>query len=254
MSSSDSLQRNASLSAAERRALYRVIFSRRDVRGQFIDTPVDEAVLSRILYAAHHAPSVGFMQPWNFILVKSRAVRQRVHAAFTKAHAEAAEMFSEEKRQTYRNLKLEGILDCPLNICVTCDTSRSGPVVIGRTHISTMDTYSSVCAIQNLWLAARAEGLGVGWVSILDEEQLSEILQLPEAVVPVGYLCLGHVRHFLEKPELENAGWLPRLDLRELVAFERWGGAPGEGDAALLKQLRADAEFPRRTQRPDPEG
>ncbi len=243
-------QQKGPVTAAECRALYRIIFSRRDVRSQFLNTPVDDAMLSRILYAAHYAPSVGFMQPWNFILVRSLETRRKIHSAFSKADSEAAEMFPQEKRELYRSLKLEGILDSPLNICITCDTSRAGPVVIGRTHISTMDAYSSVCAIQNLWLAARAEGLGVGWVSIIDEDELRRILQLPEHVLPVGYLCLGHVSHFLEKPELENAGWLPRLDLCNLVSFERWNGQPGREDEGIIKQLRENADFPQKKQQP----
>jgi len=142
------------ISAAERDGLYRTIFSRRDVRGQFKSDPIPDAVLSRILYAAHHAPSVGFMQPWNFIIVKSKKVRQRIHDLFSLAHQEAAAMFSDEKRDLYNGMKLEGIMESPVNICVTCDRQRTGPVVIGRTHISAMDLYSSVCAIQNLWPAA----------------------------------------------------------------------------------------------------
>ncbi len=147
-------------SDAERAAIYRTIFNRRDVRGQFLPDPVPDEVLARIMLAAHHAPSVGFMQPWNFLVVRSPEVKQRVHDAFAKAHAEAAMMFPEGKRDTYSKLKLEGIVESPINLCITCDRERTGPVVVGRTHIKTMDLYSSVCAVQNLWLAARAEGLG----------------------------------------------------------------------------------------------
>lgn len=132
-------------------------------------------------------------------------------------------MFPEEKRQRYQRFKLEGILESPLNLCVTCDRDRFGPVVIGRTANRVMDLFSSVCAVQNLWLAARAEGLGVGWVSIVHNRDLRGILGLPPRVVPVAYLCLGYVSHFPEKPELESAGWLPRLPLEDLVFCERWG-------------------------------
>jgi len=228
----------------ERDALYKTLFSRRDVRGQFKADPIPEEVLSRVLYAAHHAPSVGFMQPWNFILVQSQEVRQQVHRAFTKAHQEAAEMFPEEKQELYRSLKLEGIMESPLNICITCDRKRTGPVVIGRTHIKEMDVYSSVCAIQNLWLAARAEGLGVGWVSIFDQQRLKEILNIPEHVVPVGYLCIGHVDCFFLKPELESAGWLPRTPIEELVSFNSWNGQAGEENTPLLKELQQQQHFP----------
>lgn len=228
----------------ETNAIYDTIFKRRDVRGEYKDTPIPHDVISRILYAAHHAPSVGFMQPWDFILVKDMEVRNRIHQAFEKADQEAASMFNGAKRETYTSLKLEGILESPLNICLTCDTSRSGPIVIGRTHIPQMDTYSTVCAVQNLWLAARAEGLGVGWVSIIDEAELKRILNLPEHVVPVAYLCIGEVEFFHEKPELEKAGWLPRLPLDELIRFDTWQGHPTNEDRALLTQIKQDRNFP----------
>jgi 5,6-dimethylbenzimidazole synthase len=235
-----SSQQDNLISAADRDGLYRTIFSRRDVRGQFKSDPVPDAVLSRILYAAHHAPSVGFMQPWNFIIVKSKKVRQQIHDLFSLAHQEATAMFPDEKRDLYNGLKLEGIMESPVNICVTCDRQRTGPVVIGRTHISTMDLYSSVCAIQNLWLAARSEGLGVGWVSILDEQKMKRILEIPDHIVPVGYLCLGSVTHFKQKPELESAGWLPRWPLEDLVYFDGWDKKLSVEDPPLLQKIQAD--------------
>ena len=226
-------------SADLRNGVYQTILSRRDVRGQFLPDPIPDSVLSRVLTAAHYAPSVGFMQPWNFLVIRSLDMRRQVHALFEKAHAEAAEMFEPERREIYRGLKLEGILESPVNICVTCDRDRAGPVVVGRTHIRTMDLYSSVCAVQNLWLAARAEGLGVGWVSIFDQKSVRETLCIPPGVVPVAYLCVGYVSHFFAKPELETAGWRPRLPLDELLHFDRWEGPPTEADATLLIQVRA---------------
>lgn len=222
--------------AEAREAIYQAIFTRRDVRGQFLPQPVPDAVLARILAAAHHAPSVGFMQPWNFLVVRDGAVKAQLHTAFSRAHAEAAEMFADDKRATYRALKLEGIREAPLGICITCDRARSGPVVIGRTHMKAMDLYSSVCAVQNLWLAARAEGLGVGWVSIFDETALRAALGIPPEIVPIAYLCVGYVSHFHDRPELESAGWLPRLPIEDLVYFDVWG----RGDAAdpLIAELR----------------
>jgi len=225
----------------EREALYQIIFTRRDVRGQFTSEPIPDDVLSRILMAAHYAPSVGFMQPWNFIMVRSQQTRQKVHKLFEKAHAEAADMFEGEKRVTYKNLKLEGILESPLNICITCDKDRAGPVVVGRTHIKTMDVYSSVCAVQNMWLAARAEGLGLGWVSILDEENLKQVLGIPKRVVPVAYVCLGYVSHFHDKPELQSAGWRPRLPLGDLVNFDGYNKSADDPCAkSLLERLHND--------------
>ena len=209
---------------ADRRAVYRTILERRDVRRDFLPDPIAPEVLARVLLAAHHAPSVGFMQPWDFLLVENSGVRQRVHDLFTTANAEAAEMFAGARQEVYRGLKLEGILEAPLNICVTCDRGRAGPVVLGRTHIRETDLFSTVCAVQNLWLAARTEGLGVGWVSILDNAALAGVLGLPEGVVPVAYLCIGHVRSFRRAPELEAAGWRRRQPLARHVHQDRWGG------------------------------
>ena len=228
------------LSPAEREGVYRAILTRRDVRGQFRPDPVPDEVLSRVLIAAHHAPSVGFMQPWSFLLLRDAEVRRRVHALFVEANAEAAAMFPPEKQALYRSLKLEGIMEAPLNLCVTCDPDRAGPVVIGRTHIMEMDEYSAVCAVQNLWLAARAEGLGVGWVSILDRDALRRTLGIPEPIVPIAYLCLGWVEGFHRQPELERAGWRHRLPVEDVLQFDRWGG--GDPPASLLERMRADAQ------------
>lgn len=223
---------------ATREAVYRTILTRRDTRGDFLPDPVAPERLSRVLLAAHHAPSVGFMQPWDFIILRDSETRRRVHDLFAKANAEAALMFEGERRETYRGLKLEGILEAPLNICVTCDRSRAGPVVIGRTHIPMMDLFSSVCAVQNLWLAARAEGLGVGWVSILDNRALKSLLRLPEGVIPVAYLCIGHVRGFHRRPELETVGWRRRLPLADCVHLDGWGNVGG--DPELADRMRGD--------------
>ena len=220
-----------------RDAIYHTIFSRRDVRSQFLPDAVDDAVLSRILSAAHFAPSVGFMQPWNFLLVKSDEVKQRVQQAYKSANAEALTMFEGDKRHSYQHLKLEGIREAPLGICITCDRERTGSVVLGRTHMKTMDLYSSVCAVQNLWLAARAEGLGVGWVSIFHEHELQAALGIPQHIVPIAYLCVGYVSHFYPKPELESKGWLPRLPIEDLVYFDQWGHTdPGQPLIAHLQR------------------
>ena len=212
-----------SFSEAERDAVYKAIFNRRDVRGEFLDRPIPDEVLKRILNAAHHAPSVGFMQPRDFVLIRDRAQREAVHQLFLKANREAAEQFEAERQQQYRALKLEGILESPLNVLITCDRSRSGPVVLGRTHMPSMDLYSSVCAVQNFWLAARSEGIGVGWVSIIDPQALATILNLPDTVEPIAYLCVGYVSQFHEKPELEKRGWLPRMPLEQVIHYDRWG-------------------------------
>lgn len=216
------LESNAEFSTAERDAVYKCIFNRRDVRGQFLPDPIPDDVLARLLRAAHHAPSVGFMQPWDFIVVRDPAIKRKVRDAFQIRHLEAAEMFETERQRTYRALKLEGIVEAPIGICVTCDRSRTGPVVIGRTHQAEMDLYSAVCAVQNLWLAARAENIGVGWVSILRHDDLREVLAIPQSIQPIAYLCVGYVSHFFKKPELESAGWLPRVPLNEIVWIDQW--------------------------------
>ena len=206
----------------ERKAVYKTIYNRRDTRAEFLPDPVPDEVLKRILDAAHHAPSVGFMQPWDFIVIRDKKVKQSIKNSFELAHREAAQMFEGERREKYRSFKLEGIMEAPLGVCVTCDRSRTGDVVIGRTANPEMDLYSSVCAVQNLWLAARAENLGFGWVSIIHHDALKDILAIPEHIIPIAYLCIGYVSHFHEKPELEKAGWLPRMPVDSLIHYEQW--------------------------------
>lgn len=222
MSAENHLCEAAAFDEAARAAVYAAIFSRRDVRSQFTHRPVDEALLTRLLTAAHHAPSVGFMQPWNFLVIRDAGVKAQVQAAFARANAEAEVMFPEDRRPLYSALKLQGITNAPVNLCITCDRTRGGEVVLGRTHNRDMDLYSTVCAVQNLWLAARAEGVGVGWVSIFHDTDLRAILGLPDHVVPVAYLCIGHVDQLYDQPELQVKGWGQRLPLEELVFRDRW--------------------------------
>jgi 5,6-dimethylbenzimidazole synthase len=227
-------------SETERAAVYRAIFERRDCR-RFLPDRLPDAVLARMLRAAHHAPSVGFMQPWNFLLIRSLEVRARIKAAFERASAAAAEQFPAARSALYRTLKLEGIVESPLNLCVTCDRSRHGPVVLGRTIQPEMDLYSTVCAVENLWLAGRAEGVGVGWVSIIDPDDLRAILELPDPVVPVAYLCLGRVAEFPDTPELERAGWLERMDWHPLVFEDVWGRPAALSATHLAAEPMRDA-------------
>jgi 5,6-dimethylbenzimidazole synthase len=208
---------------ADRAAVYRAIHTRRDVRGQFTDRPINDATLLRLLTAAHHAPSVGLSQPWNFIVIQSDSVKRQAQAAFAKANDEARAMFPEPRRALYSALKLEGILTAPVSLCVTCDHNRGGAVVLGRTHQPQMDVYSSVCAVQNLMLAARAEGIGVGWVSIFHPGDIQQLLGLPDHVSLVAWLCLGHVDALYDQPELQAKGWAERLPLADLIFADRWG-------------------------------
>jgi 5,6-dimethylbenzimidazole synthase len=213
----------ASFSPDERDALYRIVQARRDIR-QFLPTPVPDDALRRILEAAHLAPSVGFMQPWNFILIRSLELRRRVYSSFTEQNSrEFARITDSERKELYRSLKLEGILEAPLNLAVTCDRRRDAPFVLGRAPMPETDLFSTCLAVQNLWLAARAEGVGVGWVSILDRETTERLLELPDAVRLVAYLCVGYPVEFRPKPMLEEVGWKQRVPLGELVFEDRWG-------------------------------
>ncbi len=215
-------------SVEEKRGVYRAIYERRDVRAQFRPDPIPGALLARLLSAAHAAPSVGFMQPWDFILIDDSALRHAIKEMFDRENARAAANYESERGALYRSLKLEGILESALNLCITCDRTRGGLHVLGRNTVVDTDLFSVCLAIQNLWLAARAEGIGVGWVSILDPQMLAELLALPEHVYPVAYLCLGLVTEFLPAPELERAGWRDRVPLRDLLHHNRWGTAVPE--------------------------
>ena len=212
---------------AARDAVYRVIFSRRDVRSEFLPDALDDATLARLLLAAHHAPSVGYMQPWNFIVIRDASRRREVRDLFLAARMQELPNISEDRQALYRKLKLEGICESGLNLCITCDRRRSENSPLGRWHNPQMDLYSTVCAVQNFWLAARAEGIGVGWVSILDTQALRQLLRIPEHAVPVAYLCVGRVSEFAPRPDLEAHGWAKRLRLSDLIMSETFSG-PGE--------------------------
>lgn len=206
----------------EKSGFYKAIYSRRDVRSRFTSESIDDGTLMRILDAAHHAPSVGFSQPWNFVLIKDIHTRKKIKESFDAEKKRSYALVEEPKRSKYASFKLEGILDAPINICVTYDPEKFGPFVIGRSSIPETGVYSVCCAVQNLWLAARTEGLGLGWVSILSNQILKEALELPERVIPVAYLCLGHVEKFSAKPDLETAGWLERQKLQDVIYYEKW--------------------------------
>jgi 5,6-dimethylbenzimidazole synthase len=206
----------------ERAAVYRAIEERRDVRAHFVSDPVPDDVLLRVLGAAHHAPSVGFSQPWRFIVVRERARREAVHALFERANADAAAAYDDERGAAYRKLRLAGILDAPVNLCVVCDEDPARGAGLGRRTMPETARYSTVCAIQNLWLAARAEGLGVGWVSIVEPADLRELFAIPSRYAVVAYLCLGYVAEFAPEPDLERAAWEHRLPLRDVIDYERF--------------------------------
>jgi len=229
--------KSSSFSPADRRGIYRAIYERRDVRSHFLSAPVPEAVLGRILDAAHHAPSVGFMQPWDFIVIRDESVRRAIHANFESSNRRAAAVYEGEQRKLYDTLKLAGILEAPVNLCITCDHKRPKGSGLGRQSDSATDLYSTVCAVQNLWLAARAESLGVGWVSILDPEKLKAILGVPAPLTPVAYLCVGYVSEFLTSPELEEKGWECRESLTKLIHFDRWDAQDERRAAAMVETI-----------------
>jgi 5,6-dimethylbenzimidazole synthase len=224
----------APFSEAERSGVYRAIYERRDIRSQFLPTPVPDPVLGRLLDAAHHGPSVGFMQPWDFIVIRDETIRRAIHESFLDANRQAAEQYTGEQRALYDSLKLAGILEAPINLCITCDRERPRGSGVGRQTDRATDLYSTVCAVQNLWLAARAESIGVGWVSILDFDRLRSLLEIPADLVPVAYLCIGYVTEFPACPELESAGWESRESLAKLIHFDRWTGRDEQRATALL--------------------
>jgi len=229
-----------SFSQAERRGVYRAIYERRDIRAQFLPKPIPDHVLGRLLDAAHHAPSVGFMQPWDFIVIRSNAVREAVHNCFMEANRQAAAIYTGERRALYESLKLEGIREAPVNLCITCDRSRAKGAGVGRQTDPDTVLYSTVCAIQNLWLAARAESLGVGWVSILDLDRLRGLLGIPAELVPIAYLCVGYVSEFPANPELESVGWESRESLTRLIHFDRWDRRDEQRAADLFEPQPAN--------------
>ncbi|CAJ0808864.1 5,6-dimethylbenzimidazole synthase [Ralstonia psammae] len=200
-------------------AVYRAIRERRDMR-HFRSDPLDLALLERLLHAAHLAPSVGFMQPWRFIRITDRCLRAQVHA-LVEAERERTAAALGERQDDFMRLKVEGILDCGEVLVAALMDGRERHI-FGRRTMPDMDLASVACAIQNLWLAARAEGVGMGWVSLFDPEQLGRLLRLPPGARPVAVLCLGHVESFYEKPMLEQKGWEKRRLLNEMLFENSW--------------------------------
>ena len=206
----------------EREAVYRVIAERRDVRRGFLDTPLPDDLLGRLLAAAHSAPSVGLMQPSRFVVIRDYGIRKAVRQIFEEANVRALNSLNGEQAERYSGLKLEGILEAPQNLCVLCDRASERGHGLGRQTMPETAIYSTVCAIQNLWLAARSEGVGVGWVSILDPAKLRTLLNIPDHLTLVAYLCMGYVEGFASEPDLERFGWERRVDLKTVVSYDRY--------------------------------
>jgi 5,6-dimethylbenzimidazole synthase len=205
-------------SDAAKQAVYEAISLRRDIRHFRPELDVDAAVLERILAAAHRAPSVGLSQPWGFVVVRHRAVRMRIRENFLICREREAARYEPARRAAYLAHRLEGILEAPLNICVAVDLrERAAESILGTTVQPESIRASACCAVQNLWLAARAEGIGVGWVSIVEPDVLRSELALPRGVDPVAYLCVGHPRAFRSTPMLEETGWGQRRMLSDVI-------------------------------------
>jgi nicotinate-nucleotide--dimethylbenzimidazole phosphoribosyltransferase len=226
---------------AELAAVHRVIAERRDIR-RFRPDDVPADVLERVLGAAHRAPSVGLMQPWRFIVVRDLGTRVAIRSLARRERLRQADRFAERARH-FLDQKIEGIVEAPLGICVCCDPGEPGVEVLGRGTIPETDVYSTSCAIENLWLAARAEGLGVGWVSFYRPDDLRAVLGIPARVEPVAWLCVGWPDERPVRPGLESAGWAARTPLEAVVMDERWtdDGLPVAAHAASRPALDRDA-------------
>jgi 5,6-dimethylbenzimidazole synthase len=207
--------------------LYDVIHRRRDTRREFTGAPVANDVLERILAAAHSAPSVGMSQPWDFVLVRSPETLGRFQEHVRTERELFAATLTGEQAETFSRIKVEGVRESGLGIVVGYDPTRGGPNVLGRHAIADTGLYSVVCAIQNLWLAASAEGLGVGWVSFYREEFLRALVGMPDHVRPVAWLCVGAVEAVPEIPDLEKHGWRHRSPLAGVLHAERYGVSAG---------------------------
>ena len=209
---------------AELDAVYRVIAERRDIR-HFLPDPVAPEILQRLLQAAHLGPSVGFMQPWRFVRISTAKTRADIHALVEQERQLTAQALG-EREDEFMRLKVEGIRECGELLVASLMDGRERHI-FGRRTLPEMDLASVACAIQNLWLAARAEGLGMGWVSLFDAQQLGSLLHMPEGARPVAVICVGHVQEFYAKPMLELEGWACRQSLDDLVFNDAWGVKQG---------------------------
>lgn len=201
--------------------LEEIIVNRRDVRGNhFTKEPLDDDILDTLINAALNAPSVGFSQPWEFVIIKDTVIRQKIKESFEDAHLNERAHFRDERQKAYVELKLEGILESPVNVAVFYKPCLEP--VLGQTNMKEAGLYSVVCAIQNMWLMARALNLGMGWVSILNAEKVKQILKAPEKNQLIAYLCIGHVDKFLTEPELETLRWEKRKEKETLIFFNQY--------------------------------
>ena len=208
----------------DKEAIYKVIAERRDMR-HFLPHPISPELLTKLLHAAHHAPSVGLMQPWRFIRISSTDIRKAIHQQVNEERAKTAEAIGEyettARMAEFMRLKVEGVLDCgELLVATLCDDREKH--IFGRRTLPEMDLASVSCAIQNIWLAARAEGIGMGWVSLFDPEKLARLLKIPKGAKPIAILCLGYVNNFYKEPMLVEEGWSEEKPLAEMLMENQW--------------------------------
>jgi 5,6-dimethylbenzimidazole synthase len=206
-------------SEKERKAIYRVIGERRDMR-HFLNDPVDEEVMRRLIEVAHQAPSVGFIQPWRIIRIKDNSLRTEIYHHVDAERIKTSE-FLGDRQQEFLKLKLEGILDCG-ELLVMALMDKREDLIFGRRTMPEMDLASVSCAIQNMWLAARAEGLGMGWVSLFEPSKIAKLLNIPDGAQAVAILCLGHVKEFYPAPMLKLNGWREETNITDVVFNDRW--------------------------------
>lgn len=210
------------LTTEEQRGVYKAIFNRRDIRS-FLNTPIPDEKLYRILEAAHSAPSVGFMQPWNFIVIRDDEIKQALAKAVEKERRALAIHYEGTDRElTFLDLKIAGILEAPITICVTCNPFSAGDHVLGRNSIPETDLMSTSCAIQNMWLAAYAEGLAMGWVSFYKKADIRTILNIPYHIDPIALISVGYTDYYPDRPLLEIHKWEKRQQLEKLIFKDRW--------------------------------
>ena len=213
------MENGRTFTAHDAAVLEEIILHRRDVRGnRFLQTAVEDDILDKLLLAAVHAPSVGFSQPWEFVVIRDAAIKQQVREVFDEENSRAKDLFDNKKKELYTSLKLEGITEAPVNLAIFYKPSDEP--VLGQTSMKEAGRYSVVCAIQNIWLMARALNIGMGWVSILAPEIIKTILNAPQQNELVAYLCIGWVDGFLSQPELEALQWERRKEMRSVVYYD----------------------------------
>lgn len=210
------------LTEEEKSGVYKAIFNRRDIRS-FMDTPIPDEKIAKLLEAAHSAPSVGFMQPWNFIIIKDQEIKKSLANVVEKERRALAIHYEGTERElTFLDLKIAGILEAPVTICVTCNPFSAGDHVLGRNSIPETDLMSTSCAIQNMWLAAYAEGLAMGWVSFYKKADVRTILNIPYHIDPIALISVGYTDQYPDRPLLEIHNWEKRQNLEKLVFEDKW--------------------------------